>query len=63
MGNIRSQQLIPTAIYQPNMRKIAMTIFQKIIDATVQDYREMIENNALPNAVKNGKMTPAHYVA
>lgn len=40
-----------------------MTIYQKIIEATKQDYSEMIENNSLLTAVKAGKMSAAHYVA
>lgn len=40
-----------------------MTIFQKIIEATAQDYKDMIDNNALLGAVREGKMTVAHYKA
>jgi pyrroloquinoline quinone (PQQ) biosynthesis protein C len=40
-----------------------MTKFDRIVSATAQDHQEMIENNALLNAVKRGEMAPAHYVA
>jgi pyrroloquinoline quinone (PQQ) biosynthesis protein C len=40
-----------------------MTVFQRIVEATAQDYADMIENSPLLALVKSGRMTLAHYKA
>lgn len=40
-----------------------MNTYERIVEATKEEYSEFIENNALLKAVAGGQMTPNHYLA